>query len=153
MTIAAMDGGFSFTSDQLRDIIFFDDAVELLTEHGAVSEGERHELTGFGLLPAERKADLVGQPFLILEYRVREGLNNSTFSELLIITTKDERYILRDSSRGIHEQLPTISGQRRDNGHHPFMNIYVRKGLGYREYPITDPKGVTKTVRTYYLAL
>lgn len=146
---------FRLTPDQLRGVIFFDDAVELLDEMGAVSESELAELTGFGVLPGVRKSELVGQPFLILEYQVRPGLRGvkgAQFSELLLITTDNRKYILRDSSLGIHAQLKEVSADRAARDLSPNMNIYVRKGLYFDEYPYDD-KGVTRSVRTYYLDL
>lgn len=136
----------------LKEISTFKDAVTTLWSMQVLSDEQCDQLTGFGLLPGNRKADLVGVPFLIIQFEFKSGKNDSSFVECHIITTNDERHTLRDSSRGIHEQLQQIYRDRVASGHqNPTYGVYVRKGLTFRDNPYTAPTGEQSTTRTYYL--
>jgi hypothetical protein len=136
----------------LKEISTFRDAVTTLWSMQVLTDEQCDQLSGFGLLPGNRKADLVGVPFLIIQFEFKSGKNESSFVECQIITTNDERHTLRDSSRGIHEQLQTILRERIASGHpNPKYGVYVRKGLTYRDNPYTSPTGESLTTRTYFL--
>jgi hypothetical protein len=130
----------------------FHEAVSQLRSIGAFTAEQNEQLTGFGLLPGNRKQELVGVPFLIIQYEFKAGKNDSSFVECYIVTTNDERHIMRDSSRGIHEQLLELLNDRIESGHPvPNCGVYVRKGLTYRDNPYTSPSGEQLTTRTYFL--
>jgi len=136
----------------LKEISTFNQAVTKLWALEVLSDEQYAQLTGFGLLPGNRKQELVGVPFLIIQFEFKTGKNESSFVECPIITTNDERYILRDSSRGIHEQLRQIMQDRIASGHpKPTYGVYVRKGLTFRDNPYTSPSGEALTTRTYFL--
>ena len=136
----------------LKKIGTFNDAVTQLWALSALTDEQYESLSGFGLLPGNRKQELVGVPFMIIHFEFKPGKNESSFVECHIITTNDQRYIVRDSSRGIHEQLRQIY-QDRVSASHPVPNcgVYVRKGLTYRDNPYESPSGERMTTRTFFL--
>lgn len=136
----------------LKEISTFNDAVTKLWALEVLSDEQYAQLSGFGLLPGNRKSELVGVPFLIIQFEFKNGKNDSSFVECHIITTNDERHVLRDSSRGIHEQLQTLHRERVASGHlNPNYGVYVRKGLTYRDNPYKSPTGESLITRTYFL--
>lgn len=136
----------------LKEISTFNDAVNKLWSLEVLSDEQYAQLSGFGLLPGNRKHELVGVPFLIIKFEFKTGKNESSFVECHIITTNDARHILRDSSRGIHEQLRQIHQDRVNSGHpKPNYGVYARKGLTYRDNPYESPSGEKLTTRTYFL--
>ena len=145
--------GFSFNLDDLREVIFYDDAVALLEERGYIRPGDLDRLTGFSLLPGHRKGDLTEVPFLILEYQFRTGaVSQEEYAESLIITTDHRKLILRDSSQGIYTQLKALYAERMTEGNtKPQFNVPVKKGLRFEEREYTDPFGKTTLPRTYFL--
>lgn len=140
------------TASELRNIHSFTDAVDLLSNYGAIQTEQVNKMTGFGILPGERKRSLVGVPFIIVEFEFKVGKLDSSFVDCHIVTTTDERYILRDSSRGIHEQLKEIKLERERAGNtNPSLAVYVRKGLSFRDNPYEAPDGTKSTSTTFYL--
>lgn len=137
---------------QLRRIQTFTDAARQLHQHGVFNGVQYDELTGFGLLPGANKEQLLGVPFLIVQFEFKTGIHDSSYVDCHIITTNDERYILRDSSRGIHSQLRSLVRERVLSDHpHPFMGVYARKGLSYKVNAYELPDGSKGTSKTYYL--
>jgi hypothetical protein len=140
------------SASDLRQIHNFTDAINTLYDLGAIGPEQWEKMTGFGVLPGDRKKFLVGVPFVILQFEFKVGKLDSSFVDLHVVTTTDERMIVRDSSRGIHEQLKEILNDRSRTGHpHPNLGIYVRKGLSFRENPYEAPDGTKSTSITYYL--
>lgn len=140
-------------TEDFKDITTFHDAVLKLYAIDAISDTQLNELTGFGMLPGARKGELVGVPFLIVQFDFKIGKNESSFVECYVVTTNDQRYLLRDSSRGIHEQLRQIQRDRVAIGQPvPNCGYYARKGLTYKDNPYESPDGEKLTSRTYYLS-
>lgn len=138
---------------RLRDIETFNNAIDLLHEVKALTDDQVTELTGFGLMPGNHKEKLVGVPFVIIEFDFRIGNENSRYVECSIITTRDSRYLLRDSSRGICAQLTDLYNERVASDHpNPNLGYYARKGLTFQEFPYTKPNGEYVKPRTYYLS-
>ena len=140
------------SNNDLRQICTFNDAVSQLAGIGAIGQDQYDQMTGFGILPGERKPYLVGIPFVIVQLDFKVGKYESSFVDCHIVTTSDERMIIRDSSQGIHEQLKEIVADRTRAGHvFPHMGIYIRKGLLPRENSYELPDGSKSTSTTYYL--
>jgi hypothetical protein len=138
----------------LQDINTFGDAVIACEHHGLLTPDQARELTGFGLLPGDHKKYLVGVPFLIIGFEFKPGKDNSSFVECLIVTTHNSKYTLRDSSKGIHEQLLALHKQRLSANHpNPNAAYYARKGLTFMDHSYTGLSGEPTKSRTYYLAL
>jgi hypothetical protein len=143
------------TPTDLREIDTFADAVDILRAKGVITDKQMFDLTGFGLLPGDQKHTLLGIPFLILEFNIRPGLKGDDYADILLVTTTDQRWRLRDSSLGIKEQLKELLRDRIASGiSYPNMNVHVRKGLYFREFAYHDTEsGKTTNPRTYYLQL
>ncbi|MGH3570859.1 MAG: hypothetical protein ACRDUW_03370 [Pseudonocardiaceae bacterium] len=143
------------TPADLRDIQTYADAVDILCENGALTDAQLLDLTGFGLLPGDQKATLVGVPFLIIEFTIKPGIHGNDYAEILLVTTTDYRWRMRDSSLGINKQLKEILVNRIAAGHPtPNLGIEVRKGLRYQEFEYLDTEsGKVTYPRTYFLQL
>ncbi|MGE3429253.1 MAG: hypothetical protein AB7I44_21100 [Hyphomicrobiaceae bacterium] len=141
-----------FQPHQLRDITSFTDAAYKLYEQGVFIDLQYEEFTGFGILPGNQKERLVGVTFLIIQYEFKVGKYGASFVDCHLITTNNERLVLRDSSQGIHEQLKSLCATRTKANHpYPNMGVYVRKGLRYQDNAYVNAQGESLTSRTYYL--
>ena len=136
--------------EQLLDISDFSDAIDLMTEIGAFRPGE---VSPFPLVSALFKETLVGVPFIILEANIKPGVDSSSYVEMQIVTARNEKITLRDSSRGIFEQMRTEIGRRVEGGSKtPLLGFWVRKGLRFEEVPFTDrDTNITTMSKTYFL--
>ncbi len=136
--------------EDLLNIDTLNDAIDYLTEIGAI---EGAEISPFPLVPGSYKEKLVGVPFLILEFTIKPGVNATEYAEMIIITAENIKITLRDSSRGIFEQLKEILLQRVSAKHrNPNRALWVRNGLRVTESPYTDPVTRQDTIsRRYYL--
>ena len=135
--------------DRLSEIVHFADAAEVLVEAGLIDKNRVRELHGFALRPAGYKEMLIGVPFLIVEAEIFPGKDHSQYAQLIIIDIEDRKSTIRDSSRGIFEQISTLIAEAEKPVLH---GIYVRKGLRFDEYPFTHPgTGSSTMTRTYYL--
>lgn len=139
--------------NELHGIETYADAVQYLLHNDVISVDQATELHGFGLLPGRDKEKLVGVPFMIIEYEFRVGRDNSNFVECAIVTTRDERHLMRDSSKGIYVQLKSLYDERLAANHpHPTLFYNVRKGLTYQDYNYIAASGESTKSRTYYLS-
>lgn len=134
----------------LLQIEYLSDAIDLLADIGAIGE---EEISPFPLVPGPFKEKLVGVPFLILEATIKPGLKDTRFVEMIIITAENVKITLRDSSRGIFEQMEEILNKRVEAGHtNPTKGFWIRNGLRVVESPYTDPITKTETIsKRYYL--
>lgn len=140
-------------ASQLRTVDSFVSGVDLLRSLDVFTDEQALELTGFGLLPGSHKERLIGVPFLILEFEFKTGHDNSSYVECAIVTTKDEKLMLRDSSKGIYAQLRSVHDERiKTSNAYPTLGYYARKGLSFQEFPYVTPTGEHVKPRTYYLA-
>ena len=138
--------------NQLMDIETFTDAIDILVDMKAFAP---NEASPFPLMPAEYKEQLVGIPFIIIEAQLQPGIEGSEYYEISLVTYNNIRVTIRDSSRGIFNQLSRMIKARAEKGRpHPQCGFYVRKGLRFTEAPFTDPvTGITTESRTYHLAM
>lgn len=99
---------------------------------------------GFAVLETKDKGQLVGVPFIILDWTLREG-DNGDYVSLEIVTQDNRKLIVNDGSTGILKQIRDIAetGDTRA--------IYVKKGLRKSEYTYTDGEGKQKPAVTFYL--
>lgn len=141
----------AFSTPELAEIETFHDAVDILVEKGIIDEERANELNGFPLMPASYKESLIGQPFLIIQAQMMQGKAGTDYVEMVTITTTNVRATVRDSSRGIAEQMRrAIAAQ----GKGVICGMWVRKGLRYDEYPFDDvATGKRVLTRTYFLDL
>lgn len=139
--------------NKLKEILCYSDAIDLLEELGAIPENKTDEHTGFAVMPAEFKAKLVGMPFMILECGIKDGIGGTHYAEIILVTVNDIKAKIRDSSKGIYEQIIELLTERISAGNtKPALGIWVRKGLKYKDYPYSDlSTGTVSMSRTYYL--
>lgn len=135
---------------ELLDIESLSDALDFLAERGMIGP---EEISPFPLVPGPYKEKLVGVPFLILEAHIKPGLQDTFYAEMLIITAENVKITLRDSSKGIFEQVKEIITKRTQAGHeNPNRAFWVRNGLRAVDSPYTDPITKIEKVSTrYYL--
>lgn len=98
------------------------------------------------------KATLVGKPFLIYEFTLREGDFGRKYASVYAViegATPDaplQRVVFNDGSTGIARQLEAMAAQGIMGG------IRCTKGLRVSEYTYEDRDGTTKPAKTYYLS-
>ena len=133
----------------LSGIVHFTDAVEILEDGGWITAEHASEMTGFALRGAAYKETLIEVPFLIVEAEIMPGKDRSRFAQLIIVDIEDRKSTIRDSSRGIFEQISALVEQ---SGKGILHGLFVRKGLRYEEYPFIHPATkIESMTRTYYL--
>lgn len=142
-----------FSEGDLTDIDSFNAAVALLGKQGVTSESVSDYGSGFKLLKTDEKVQLIGVPFVIVEWQFRNG-DNGEYVSALIVTAKDEKLILNDGSTGIRDQLRKVTDARIDRGQaYPQQGLACEKGLRVSKYTYTDAKtGEDRPAETFYLA-
>jgi hypothetical protein len=127
----AKELGFSEISKQLYDA---GDIVSA-SEYG----------TGFEVLDKDAKGQLVGVPFIILDWVINNEGDFGEFVSLRIVTQDNRKLIVNDGSTGIAKQIREIAeaGELRA--------LYVKKGLRRSDYEYTEKNGAKKPATTFYL--
>lgn len=148
--LAAINTSSVVADATLRTIESFDDAMRLIEqEYGAAVDISREIGNGFGLIPSDRKGQLVGKGFILTHWRIAKG-NFGYFTTLFGVTTDGVKFILNDGSTGIRDQLVEFSSR---TGR--FGGMLVPRGLRVSEYEYEDvQKDGTKVMvpaSTYYL--
>lgn len=98
------------------------------------------------------KATLVGVPFLIYSFTLREGDFGRAYVSVNAVlegASPDaplRRVVFNDGSTGIAKQLTEMAAQGIHGG------IRCTKGLRVSEYTFTDRDGSTKPAKTFYLS-
>jgi hypothetical protein len=100
--------------------------------------------TGFEVLDKDAKGQLVGVPFIILDWVINEG-DFGEFVSLRLVTQDNRKLIVNDGSTGIAKQVREMAeaGEQRA--------VYVKKGLRRSDYEYTDKNGAKKPATTFYL--
>lgn len=140
---------FEWTSAQYREINDLYTAIEVLEDAGLIQPNVKEDITGFRLIPAEGKAELVNMPFLIVSATLKKAIEHgSTYVDIMLVTADDQRIWMRDSSTGIFAQLQerfTAAGTT------VLYGLWVRRGLRFQDFPFKRDDGQTINSRTYYL--
>lgn len=154
----------TFSEDELANIGSFADAVSLINDTfgGDVARESISDYgSGFRLVD---KSELVGVPFLILEWMFNEGdFSDDGFVTVYAVTNKDDRVIFNDGSTGVRDQLRTVTSQRVKNAHpNPQIGLACEGGLTVSNYYRHEDTGVISRRKpdgkgwipaaTYYLA-
>jgi hypothetical protein len=100
--------------------------------------------TGFEVLDKDAKGQLVGVPFIVLDWTLNEG-DFGEFVSLRLVTQDNRKLIVNDGSTGIAKQIREIAevGEQRA--------LYVKKGLRRSDYEYTAKDGSKKPATTFYL--
>lgn len=124
-------------------------AVDILRTKGWLTTEVEADVTGFRLIGAEEKEELIGVPFLVVSAILRhDHKKDSDYVDVMLVTADDRRIWLRDSSQGVFQQflhMFRVVGENRVHG------VWVRRGLRYEENPFIRANGETVMARTYYM--
>lgn len=133
--------------ESLRNISSFSDAMDAALAMGGVEDYNDFG-TGFSVVD---KASLIGQAFVILEWRFHKG-DFGVFVSAAAVTEDGRKVVINDGSTGICQQLLDVTDQRETRGApNPQANLIVRNGIRASDYTYTDDKGNEIPATTYYL--
>lgn len=142
-----------FKDVDLASITDFNSVLDLFNSREIVPESMSDYGTGFSI--AKEKGQLVGVPFMIIEWRFNDSdiSEGASFVSAAIVTKNGDKLILNDGGTGIHDQLRLVTKVRNDNGHAtPQAGLLVREGLTRSDYTFTDAKGKASKATTFYLS-
>lgn len=124
----------------------FQTALQAVASKGDVVDSS-DLLASFDVLNDREKDQLVGKPFLILEWRFNHSEKyDDDFVSCVVMTEDEHLYIVNDGSTGIREQLRGITA-RTDRQH----GLVCKKGLRRSDYTVeVDDKTIASS--TYYIA-
>ena len=108
-----VNNGPRFTDDQLAEIQSFNDLSALFDAEGVTVDSLEDYGTGFEVV--ESKDQLIGKPFIILEWRFNDG-DYGVFVSALLVTEDNRKMILNDGSSGIRAQLESVTKRREARG-------------------------------------
>jgi hypothetical protein len=122
-----------YSDEELANIESFADALNLMTEAGVVPEDISAYGTGFRVV---EKAELVGVPFVILDWRFNEGAyGDEGFVSCEIVNERNQKLIINDGSTGLRDQLKAVTASRNKRGHsHPQGGLMCKDGLSRTNY-------------------
>lgn len=152
--VAVESNKSTFDDAQLSSIKDMDSALAAL---GSVTEVEDWADYGSGFDILENKDNLIGVPFVILEWRFTKSKQfDATFVSCVVVDEKNNKHIVNDGSTGICRQLEGVTKMRieRDKAY-PQTGLVVRNGLRRSDYKtIVEVDGKQKEIEaaTYYLA-
>lgn len=141
-----------YDSADLVAIESWDDVASLMERHGVEVEFADKVLgDGFSVLSTEDKAQLVGKPMMLLEWRFNDGAQGEFVSARAIVKTGDlptdiRKIIVNDGSTGIKEQLKKFTAQTGKQA-----GLLIRRGFRVSEYMYEDDNGVQRPAKTYYI--
>ena len=137
--------------DSLARVDSFDAAMLLLAESGVATESVEDYGNGFSVCTDKRV--LVGQAFVVLEWRFNSGDFGESFVSANIVTEDGRKLILNDGGTGIRAQLVEVTQKRNSSGHaHPQAGLLCRRGLSQSDYKYESKPGVWAEATTFYLA-
>ena len=128
------------SDDTLRALTTMEDVAALF---GSDVLDIADEGTGFAI--CENKDQLIGLPFVIIEFRRSDG-DYGSFTSALVMTKNGDKFVVNDGSTGIHEQLSSLAARTGRN-----KGIVCKRGLRRSDYEYADTDGTMKPARTYYL--
>lgn len=151
-----------FADADLAAFVTYDDVVSALATREIPLESVADYGTGFVLVD---KSNLVGVPFLIVQWRFNKGEYAEEFASVEAITKHNDKVIFNDGSTGVRDQLRDITNRRAKAGHpSPTAGLLVTGGLSRTSYFYNENTGEVVSVKpdgagkewkpasTYYLA-
>lgn len=135
----------NFADTDLRNITSFDEAFAAAADvYGGVVDASTVIGTGFDVLDRDDKAQLIGEPFVIIEMQFNPSAEfGGEFVSFAAVTEHNRRVIVNDGSTGICLQLRNWFDETGRNG-----GLLVKGGLRKSDYPAND---VRPAGTTYYL--
>lgn len=143
----------AFNDTALAAITDFQSVLDLFNAENIVPESMSDYGTGFEI--AKEKGNLVGVPFIILEWRFNKSAHDAErpFVSAAIVTKDGRKLILNDGGTGICEQLNNVTAQRIAAEHpKPQVGLMVKDGLTRSDYKYVNDKGTESTATTFYLS-
>lgn len=137
--------------DALTSIGTLDDALRMLTESGVATESIADYGNGFTV--CNDKNVLVGQAFVIVQWRFNDGDYGEAFVSANIVTEDGRKLVLNDGGTGIRAQLQQVTTKRlSDNAANPQAGLLCKRGLTKSEYNYESAPGKWTPAVTFYLA-
>jgi hypothetical protein len=131
-----------FTTDELRGISNFDDALNLATAHAGTEIPLASETLGdgFALLESGEKDRLIGTDMILLDWTFSKGDFDAEFVSVRLVTRDGSRYIVNDGGTGICAQLRDYTDRSGVTGilrverglrKSTYQNEYTQNGVTY----------------------
>lgn len=119
-----------FTDEQYRNVESFQDALNLVQSSMGAAIDASDLGNGFALLATDQKQQLVGVPFIIMDYTFNPSSKskNGEFATAHVVTETGNKYILNDGSTGIYQQLKNLAQTGKVTG------VLCKHGLRKSEY-------------------
>lgn len=140
----------TFDDDQLKSITTMDEALAAL---GSVTDVADWADFGTGFNVLKNKDNLVGVPFVVLEWRFNHSKEfDQEYVAAVVMDEKNNKHILVDGSTGVCAQLRTVTDAKIADGlPYPQAGLIVRNGLTRSDYT-KEVDGKEIAASTYYLA-
>lgn len=132
-----------YDEDTLGAITSYADVMRLFNESGVAVVSTEDFGDGFKLT---NKPELVGVPFIIVDYKFASGDFGNDFAIVRLVTEDGRKCIVTDGSTGIRDQLTKYMSKGIMNG------LRVPRGLVRSDYEYTDDKGKQIPATTFYLS-
>lgn len=141
-----------FDDAMLAEVTDLNSALAALEAGGIATESISDYGNGFVLLP--NKDQLVGKPFLIIQWRFNDGDYAQKFVSAAVVTENGDKFILNDGGSGICAQLVRVTKTRLAKGQKQTAQsaLICRNGLTRSDYTYVNDKGEKTPAVTYYLA-
>lgn len=145
----------SFSSDDMRNIASFDDAMALMLEAGITVDDAAEAIgDGFVLLKNDDKNHLVGVPLLFMTWSFSQGDFGQFVAARVVAKLSNGsvgKYVVTDGSAGIYKDLAEYTNRSGKLG-----GLWTMGGLSRSDYEvdIPDPKTgdiVRSPATTYYI--
>jgi len=138
--------------EELQAIQSWEDIAQILDTKGVEVEMADVALgDGFSVLSTDDKAQLVGRPMILIEWRFNQG-NMGQFASMRAVVKTGElptdirKVIINDGSTGIMQQLKKFTEETGKT-----TGLIIRHGLKRSDYTWEDDKGVEHPGTTYYI--
>lgn len=139
--------GSAFTDDELQSLDWTQLAAFMEANPDVATVDVTDFGTGFTVLSDKNR--LVGEPFVIVDWRFSLG----TYGEMvtLLVVAKSGKWIVNDGSTGIREQMSVVD-KKMPEGAKTF--VQVPKGLTRSDYTYLDQStGKETPAQTFYLSM
>jgi len=117
-----------FSNEDLLNISSFEDAIALVNEaYGDVLTADEVIGNGFRMLGDKHK--LVGVPFVAVQWKFFDGDYGTSYTNMMVVTDRGDRYLVNDGGAGITKELMEFSARSDRMG-----GVVFRNGLAASTY-------------------
>lgn len=136
----------SISTNQLREIHSFDDALRVMEEtYGADALALASDALGDGFALAKSKDQLIGVPCAFISWNDSLG-DHGPFVAARLVTQDGRKLVITDGSEGIFRQLMDFQESKGRSG-----GLVAKNGLRRSDYSYVDSNGEEKPATTYYI--